>query len=69
MAKTASVCVPNIGPRERRKRLYAGFIHLGIAIVTLAIMMATGTSRGYRLLLFLPLWAAGVGVFQYLEKT
>ena len=63
------VCVPNIGPRERRKRLYAGFGYLGLAIVALAIMTATGTSRGYRLLLFLPLWAAGVGVFQYLEKT
>ena len=69
MAKTESVCVPNIGPGERRKRLYAGFVYLGIAIIAFMIMVVTGTSRGYRLLLFLPLWAAGVGVFQYLEKT
>jgi hypothetical protein len=65
----AEVCVPNIGPRERRKRLYAGFVYLGVAIIALVIMMATGTSRAYRLLLFLPFWAAGTGVFQYLEKT
>lgn len=64
-----TVCVPNIGPRERRKRLSAGVVYCGVAIVAFVIMMATGTPRGYRLLLFLPFWGAGAGVFQYLEKT
>ena len=63
------VCVPNIGPRERRKRLWAGLVHFCIATSALFIMMAYGVPRGYRLLLFLPLWGVGAGLFQYLEKT
>jgi hypothetical protein len=65
----AEVCVPNLGPRERHKRLRAGLVSLGVFLVALVVMIATGTPRAYRLLLFLPLWAAGAGVFQYLEKT
>ena len=63
------LCVPNIGPNERRKRLRAGLVQLGVAFVALAVMMATHTPRAYRLLLVLPFWGAGAGVFQYLEKT
>lgn len=60
---------PNIGPKERLKRLHAGYLHLGIALIAAAVMLGTGIPRGYRLLLFLPFWGAGAGVFQYLEKT
>ncbi|HEX4562600.1 MAG TPA: hypothetical protein VH113_12270 [Gemmatimonadales bacterium] len=62
-------CIPNIGPIQRRKRLWAGLVYLGVTIAALAIMMARQAPHGYRLLLFLPLWAAGAGLFQYLEKT
>ena len=62
-------CIPNIGPRERRKRLWAGFVYFALTIVALAIMMSRQVPHGYRLLLFLPLWGAGAGLFQYLEKT
>ena len=65
----AEVCVPNIGPNERRKRLYAGVVYLALAIAVLAFMIAHDTPRASRLLLVLPFWGAGVGVFQYLEKT
>lgn len=65
----SELCVPNIGPNERRKRLRAGLVHLGVAVLALAVMMVTHTPRGYRLLLILPFWGAGAGVFQYLEKT
>jgi len=62
-------CIPNIGPGERRKRLWAGFVYVGLAIAALLIMMSRHAPHGYRLLLFLPWWGAGAGVFQYLEKT
>jgi len=62
-------CIPNIGPGERRKRLWAGFVYVGLAIAALLIMMSRHAPPGYRLLLFLPWWGAGAGVFQYLEKT
>lgn len=65
----SEVCVPNIGPRERRKRLWAGAVYLGITLAAFVIMMSSHTPRGYRLLLVLPLWGAGAGLFQYLEKT
>jgi len=69
VAKSQTVCIPNIGPRESRKRLRAGLVYLGVAIVALGVLLMTHTPRGYRLLLVLPFWGAGAGVFQYLEKT
>lgn len=69
MAKSLSVCIPNIGPSERRKRLWAGAVYFLMTIPALLIMMAKNAPHAYRLLLFLPLWGAGAGVFQYLEKT
>lgn len=68
-ASTSDVCVPNIGPRERRKRLAAGATYLVIALVTAAIVFGIGAGRPWRLVLFFPLWAAGLGYFQYREKT
>jgi len=65
----AEVCVPNIGPKERWKRLMAGFIYLGVTIVAFVYLASHQSPRAYRLLLFLPLWGAGAGLFQYLEKT
>jgi len=62
-------CIPNIGPKERRKRLWAGFVYLCLTISALLIMMSAHAPHAYRLFLFLPLWGAGAGVFQYLEKT
>ena len=69
MAKSLRACFPNIGPKEQRKRLWAGVVYLGVAVVALAVMMGIHTPRAYRLFLFLPLWGAGAGLFQYLEKT
>jgi hypothetical protein len=62
-------CTPNISVREGRKRLVAGLVQVAVTLVTLAAMLAAGLSREWRLLLFLPLWAAAVGIFQALDKT
>jgi fatty acid desaturase len=63
------ICIPNISPRERRKRLAGGVISFILALGVLAILMATGASRWWRLALF-PLFAgAASGFFQWRDKT
>jgi hypothetical protein len=62
-------CTPNISGREGRKRLVAGFVQLAVSLLALAAMLATGLSRDWRLLLFLPLWGGAMGIFQALDKT
>lgn len=68
-SKTEEVCIPNISTRERRKRLAGGVIMFIITLVVLAILIATGASRWWRLALF-PLFAgAASGFFQWRDKT
>ena len=63
------VCIPNISTRERRKRLTGGAIMLLITLALLAILMAIGASRWWRLALF-PLFAGSAsGFFQWRGKT
>jgi len=62
-------CVPNIGPRERAKRLRYGIVFAALSVAAAVVLFATGAPRGLRLLLFVPLWIAGTGIFQALEKT
>jgi hypothetical protein len=60
-------CIPNIGPRERARRLTFGLLSLaGAAVLALAL---AGSPLWLRSLLFLPVLGAAYGVFQYLEKT
>jgi hypothetical protein len=59
----------NIGKRERLKRLAAGIAMLLVAVLVYAIMLSSGINRIWRLWLFVPLFAAGVGFFQAGEKT
>lgn len=61
--------VANIGPRERRRRLRGGLVALAAAAIGAALLLGLGAPRGARVVLFLPLWAAGLGVFQAREKT
>lgn len=63
------VCTPNIGPRERRKRLVVGLAMLAVTAVLGAILIATGTPRVWRLATIAPAWVAGVGLFQVRERT
>jgi hypothetical protein len=63
------VCVPNIGPRERAKRLRYGIVFAVLSLAAAAALIGTGAPRSLRLLLILPFWISGSGIFQYLEKT
>lgn len=64
----ALVC-SNIGPRERRKRLYVGIAGEVIALAVLAAVKILKLS-GWTAAITLPFFiAAGIGFFQWLEKT
>jgi hypothetical protein len=63
------VCVPNISPRERKKRLASGLIMFVIAIGVLAGLVIGGISPWWRLGLFPLFVGAAAGVFQWSDKT
>lgn len=63
------VCIPNISPQERRKRLVSGVIMFVMALGIMTGLMAIGASRWWRIAL-LPLFAgAASGFFQWRDKT
>jgi hypothetical protein len=72
MAETyaeGAVCIPNISPPERKKRLIGGVIQSAVALGVLSIMLARGIDRRWRLALF-PVWfGAATGYFQWRDKT
>jgi hypothetical protein len=65
----ASVCIPNIGPKERAKRLRIGTVLLLVGAVVSVALVLSGTHRAVRLVAFLPWWAAATTLFQVYEKT
>lgn len=69
MSSTTDICVPNIGPRERRRRLVFGLVMAAIAVVAAAVLMMMGAPRIWRVLLVLPIGGAALGVFQVQATT
>jgi hypothetical protein len=65
----ATECIPNIGPRERRRRLVGGVVFLVIAACVAGCLVWFEAPRSWRLLVFLPAWAAALGIFQVTAKT
>ncbi len=63
------VCISNISPRERRKRLIGGVVQFAITLAILAALIATGADRWWRLPLLLLFWGAASGFFQWRDKT
>jgi hypothetical protein len=59
----------NIGPREVRKRRLMGIVALGAGVGLAFISVVLGTPRWARVLVFFPIWIAGLGLFQAREKT
>jgi hypothetical protein len=69
MAAQGEVCIANISLQERRKRLMAGVLNLLLAAGGLAVLIFFGAGRWWRLALFVPLYLAASGVFQWRDKT
>jgi len=64
-----AVCIPNISPREQRRRLVFGVAQFAISLAVLLTLLARGMHRWWRLPLFLLFWGAGAGFFQWRDKT
>ena len=62
-------CIHNISRRERRVRLISAMISFGLSVAILAVLMAAGASRWWRLPLFLLFWAGAISFFQWRDKT
>ncbi len=63
------VCIANISPRERLKRLIGGVIPFAIAVGILSWLFAIHADRWWRLPLFFLFAAAATGFFQWRDKT
>ncbi len=63
------VCIPNISPRERRRRLAGGVAGFILGVAVLGVLFAIGADRWWRLLLLPIFWSAAVGFFQWRDKT
>jgi uncharacterized membrane protein len=59
----------NIGPRGRRKRRVLGIVSLTVAVGVAFLLVAFDAPRWSRLVIFFPLWMAGLGLLQAREKT
>lgn len=59
----------NIGPRERRKRRLLGFVALTVGVAAAFVLVIFGAPRWSRLVIFFPMWMAGLGLLQAREKT
>jgi hypothetical protein len=68
-AETGEVCIANISPSERRKRLVFGVIPLVIGLAILVALIAIGAARWWRLALLPLFWAAAIGFFQWRDQT
>lgn len=59
----------NLGPREVRKRRLMGIVALSVGVSVAFVLVVLGASRWSRLVIFFPIWIAGLGLFQAREKT
>ena len=59
----------NIGPRERRKRRLFGIVSLTVGVGAAFVLVVYGAPRWSRLVVFFPMWMAGLGLLQARDKT
>jgi hypothetical protein len=62
-------CIPNIGPRQRRRRLIGGAGLLALGAIAAALLLGFGAQRAWRILVLLPVWGGALGLLQVREKT
>jgi hypothetical protein len=67
--EAGSVCIANIGRRERQKRMRFGLALFVVGLAILAALVAGGVHRAYRCSLLLVFWASALGFFQAREQT
>lgn len=63
------VCLANISPAERRKRLRFAIMQFAVALIVLAVLLVVSADKFWRLPLFLMFASAGASYFQWRDKT
>lgn len=63
------VCIANISPIERQKRLKFGIQQFVVTLVILGALIVFGVNHFWRLPLLFLFWASAVGYFQAKDKT
>jgi hypothetical protein len=63
------VCLANISPLERQKRLRFGIVQFALSLIVLVTMLVLGVDKIWRLPLFFLFSTAAVGYFQWRDKT
>ena len=63
------ICIANISPLERRKRLVFGIKQFLFTLVILAVMIVLHLNPFWRLSLLFLFWASAIGYFQARDKT
>jgi hypothetical protein len=66
---TDTVCIINIGPRQRRRRMRWGIAAFVLTGILAIFLITAGVPRAARLILLLPFWTGALGVFQARGKT
>jgi hypothetical protein len=67
--EAGEVCIANISPLERQKRLKFGIRQFIFSLLVLAGMLVLHLNPLWRLSLLFLFWAAAVGYFQARDKT
>lgn len=63
------VCIPNIGPRQRRRRLAWGAVAAVGALALAAWLVLSGAPRPARFAVFPLAFAGALGMLQHREST
>jgi hypothetical protein len=59
----------NIGPRGRRTRLLTGVAAFLLGVGALALLVAGGAPRAWRVAIFAPFWFGALGLAQARART
>jgi hypothetical protein len=63
------VCIANISPREREKRMRFAVAQFTVTIFILAALTVFNVDPAWRLLLLFMFWPAAIGYFEARDKT
>ncbi len=63
------VCIANISPKERQKRMRFGIVQFAVTLVILIVLVALDVNPLWRLPLYFLFSAAAAGYFQAKDKT
>jgi hypothetical protein len=64
-----SLCIPNIGKKERKKCYIRSVCFFAVAVIATALLLLSGVSAWWRLLLVLPFWMGFMAFFIARGKT